>query len=142
MAVATRGPLPKRSDQRRRKNLEVQPDIVVLPSVLPSVEHPPADQEWYQTVKGLYESLALSGQAQFYEPSDWAFAYMTCDILSRGLIAERMPAMLIASCMADLSRLGVTEGDRRRMRVELQRNPEGVADAKVFKLAKYQSVAK
>ena len=142
MPGGPRGPVPKRSAVRRRRNLESVPDVVTLPVTQELAGTPLADDSWHPIVKSLYDSLARSGQAQFFEPSDWAFALLTCELLSRGLCAEKMPAMLISSCMSDLSRLGVTEGDRRRMRVELQRDikDEG-EDAKVLKLNKYKHAA-
>lgn len=139
-----RGPVPKRSDQRRRRNKTTESgaatkaDVVELTT--PTTPAPAADTAWHPSVVDLYESLAKSGQAQFFEPSDWAFARLTCELLSRGLSTQKMPAMLIAGCMSDLARLGVTEGDRRRMRIELQRNSgdDGAEKAKVLKLAQYR----
>ena len=142
VAGGPRGPVPKRSDVRRRTNADTRADIVAIPVTPVPVDHPPADDAWHPTVKALYVSLATSGQAQFFEPSDWSFAFLTCEILSRALLAEKMPAILISSCMSDLSRLGVTEADRRRMRVELLRVKDEGEDAKMLKLNKYKRAAR
>jgi hypothetical protein len=120
-----------------------KPDIVNLPTIPVAVECEPADENWHPAVIRLYDSLAKSGEVQFFEPSDWAFARLTCDILTRWFAdPEKMPAMLVSSCMANLTRLGVTEGDRRRMRVELERGGEQAEPASVAIMAKYRNAAK
>jgi hypothetical protein len=63
--------------------------------------------------------------SRFYTPSDWAFGYAVCDALntaSTAIVASiggvSVNAML--ACLSSLSRLGITEGDRRKLRIELQ----------------------
>lgn len=141
MAGGPRGPVPKRSAQRRRRNIDAKPDIVALPVSSDSTERPLASEFWPETVSRLYESLAKSGQSQFYEPSDWAFAHLLCDMLARGFAAEKMPALIVTGVMADLARLGVTEGDRRRMRIELERADPNAQPASISRMDKYRRAA-
>ena len=131
------GPIPKRSDQRRRRNAGPKVDKV---SATAAVNVPEPDENWPDVVQNLFRSLGRSGQAEFYQESDWAFARLTCELLARGLSAEKMPAMLITAVMADLARLGVTEGDRRRMRIEVERS-EPEMPASVAIMDKYRRAA-
>jgi hypothetical protein len=63
--------------------------------------------------------------SRYYTPSDWAFGYAVCDAMNTAstvVLANiggvSVNAML--ACLNSLSRLGITEGDRRRLRIELQ----------------------
>src|SRR4051794_35070560 len=73
-------PMPKRSDQRRRRN---KPDTPLRKGqAQPFVECPPADPEWDKRAIAWYDSLALSGQSVFYEPTDWNTAQAAGALLS------------------------------------------------------------
>lgn len=114
------GPIPKRSDQRRRRNKSDGPSLVKAPGGA-APEVPPADEEWHPIAAGWYESLAQSGQAQFYEASDWATAYYVAEAMSRNLNSVRFSAQLFQAVMSGMTDLLTTEGARRRARVELER---------------------
>ena len=86
----------------------------------------------------VYESLSRSGQAQFYEPSDHAFAWVVCQLLSDALFADKPNANLIAACFSGLDRLLVTEADRRRARMEFERAEPAGEPAKVAIMARYK----
>jgi hypothetical protein len=109
-----------------------------------AVSVPPADPEWHEIARDWYESLAKSGQARWYEPSDWATARYIAEAMSRNLSAgAKFSAVLFASVLSGMSTLLVTEGDRRRVRVELERASEG-GDASgdvVSELAEYRERA-
>lgn len=113
------GPVAKRSDQRRRTN---KPDLPIATAAgAAKVPIPDVDPEWHPIARRWFESLAASGQAAFYEPSDWAQAAFIAEGMSRCLSAERMSAQMFASVDTASVRLMVTEGDRRRLKVELER---------------------
>jgi hypothetical protein len=132
--MGQRGPVPKRSDQRRRTNKPENP-ITKAPGAAPfTPARPPS--EWHPAAKRWYESLALSGQSAFYEPSDWATAEIIAESISRDLKPQvvgvtrgrgpvrsdpaegRQPRRLP---QGDVGSLLVTEGDRRRVSLELER---------------------
>lgn len=132
--MGTRGPVNKRSDQLRRRNT---PDVDVdTAPAAKNVTIPVADEEWHPIARQWYESLEPSGQSVYYEPSDWATAYLIAESISRDLnpqfvavteqgdvIKERIPmkgASLTAYLRA-MTALMTTEGDRRRARLELER---------------------
>jgi hypothetical protein len=141
MAVATRGPVPKRSNTRRRRNTGSEPTVI---SSRPTEIPYPADSKWLPSVKRLWESLAQSGMSQFFEPTDWAFGYITLGVLNDALTntnntTGQISHAAITGILASLSRLGVTEGDRRRLRIELESEaPEG--DPKIAIMADYRRI--
>lgn len=76
-------------------------------------------------------SLAGSGQARFYEPSDWQTARYVAESMSRNLSAGRFSSQHFAAVMSAMTDLLTTEGARRRARLELDRpEPESKPGAK------------
>ncbi|MFL1444044.1 phage terminase small subunit [Nocardiopsis protaetiae] len=136
------GPVPKRSDQRRRRNKPAGGDVTKAPS-RGSPSAPEADPGWHPIARDWFSSLAESGQAQFYEPSDWATARVWAELLSRQLESGRPSAQMIASWSAGATELLTTEGARRRARVELDKVPvvDEAAAAKVARMDAYRKAA-
>lgn len=134
------GPIPKRSSQRRRQNkvhtdrVEVAEQVVV-PDLDVDDPHPIA--------RDLYESLRLSGQAQWYEPSDWQRARVFIHLLSNQLKAGKPSSMMYTALQRDMDALLISEGERRRVRMEIERSPvdTSVEDAKVAQMARYRQAA-
>lgn len=85
------------------------------------VTRPPTQAHWHPIAKDWYESLAISGQSMFYEPSDWAAAQYVADIITRNLSAGKFSAVLFAAAWSAMGELMTTEGSRRRLRLELER---------------------
>jgi hypothetical protein len=124
--MGTRGPAPKRTSQRRRAN---KPDTpVVTGTAGPRPRIPAADRNWHPIARGMFESLGKSGQSSFFEASDWQSARLAAEATSRLLKAERISAQLLAAVDAMWARLLMTEADRRRLRIELDR-PTADTDA-------------
>lgn len=128
------GPPPKRSDQRRRTNKPAVP--VDKAEGAGPFEPPAADEGWHPVAVQWFSSLAGSGQARFYEPSDWATAFVIAESMSRefkpqvvGVDLEGKPIFAkvppkgasLAAWLKGMTALMVTEGDRRRLRLELER---------------------
>lgn len=139
MTGAPRGPVPKKEAERRRRNddgvelIKINLDELIAGEV----EVPAADPNWHPIATHFYESLQKSGQAIWLEPSDWSVAYILAESLSRdlkpqfvGMSEETGEAILmtiplkgssLSSYLKAFSALLVTEGDRRRLRIELER---------------------
>lgn len=132
--MGSRGPVPNRSDQRRRRN-EPEVPITTAPGA-DDAEQPAPDEAWHLIARRIYDSLAESGQSHYYEPSDWAAAYLMCESISRDLqpqfvgftdsgevITESIPlkGASLSAYRAVMATLLMTEGDRRRASLELQR---------------------
>jgi hypothetical protein len=90
------------------------------PLELPDLPEP--DPDWHDIASDWYLSLQSSGQAAFYQPSDWATARYAAELMSRLLASDRAPnGQLVAALNSVMGSLLTTEGDRRRARVELER---------------------
>lgn len=157
-----RGPVPKRSEERRRRNKDPEGAVELVKVDLDNliageVEIPLVPEEWDPITLNLWDSLAKSGQAIFYEPSDWATAYAVCEVLDRWLKPQEvrvgkketaelldidddgkpvvlrgeeyifeekilaMPGGVLTAILKGLASLMALEGDRRRLRIELDR---------------------
>lgn len=129
------GPVPKRSSQRRRRN---KPEVPIDRAFgAAEVPVPEPDPDWHPMATRWYESLERSGQSQWYEPSDWAAAQIIAESMSRDLkpqflgISEMTGEVVRGTVPINGTRLSgylkawtallVTEGDRRRARIELER---------------------
>jgi hypothetical protein len=114
------GPIPARSDQRVRRN---KPDVPIdKVTVIGGVSVPDLGLlDPHPLVVDFYLSLADSAQCRYYEPSDWQmarFCFHFCDVL---LKSGRPSSQLLAAVNSMLTDLLVTEGARRRVRLEVER---------------------
>lgn len=109
------GPPPKRSDQRRRRN-----KVDVDKAVPDGLERAPKlTGKHSAAARRFWEALSQSGQAQFFEPSDWAAAELV--VLAIDEFRRNPSGSMLSSISSMMSNLLVTEGDRRRLRLELER---------------------
>lgn len=139
-----RGPVPKRSEERRRGDRS-ETGITLTRVSVPDVDVvvAPANPDWHPIARGFYESLSTSGQSRFYEPSDWALAYLVCHMMDEALEDPKgISAAKMGAIMAPMGDLLITEGARRRARVELTRASEPeVISADVTALDAYRKIA-
>ena len=140
--MGTRGPVPKRSDQVRRTNNKGQEEKVYVEG---SVTVPEPEANWHPLAVQLWESMKESGQSRYYEPSDWAVAAVLMNDLSSYLRSRKRPGVKLTALMSGLSNLLVTEGDRRRVRLEIERAGDGQAvpedDGTVVIMDQYRKMA-
>lgn len=144
--MGARGPIGKRSEERMgHRSKEEKDSITKAPSGPPPdlPELPEPDALWHPIASDWYLSLRESGQAAFYQPSDWAVARYAADLMSKVLLSERGPnGQLVAALNSVMSSLLTTEGDRRRARMELERQkPAGTRLASVSPLDSYRDIA-
>lgn len=119
------GPIAKRAEERRRRN-KVDTDTVEM---IGKVDVPPANEEWHPIAVDWYESLAKSGQAKYYEPSDWAAAQLLANQMSGMLLSGKPSAVMFAAVWSAMGDLLTTEGERRRVRLEVNRKAEKPAES-------------
>lgn len=120
--MGDRGPIPGRSEHQRGHRTKAEKAAVekaVVVAVLP-VSQPDADPSWMPMARDWYVSLAHSGQAVYYQPSDWQTARIWAEVLSKQLEGARLSAQMIAAWSAAAGELLTTEGSRRRAKLELQ----------------------
>lgn len=121
------GPPPKRSTQRRRRNAPSKP--VTKAEADGVVRGPKLTGKHTAVARRWYERLQMSGQAQFFQESDWSAAELV--VVAIDAYVRKPTAMMLASITSAQSNLLVTEGDRRRLSVELEsaeESEEGEAD--------------
>jgi hypothetical protein len=122
----SRGPIPKRSDQRIRRNRpDVEIETVSAIGVVPVPEFDLSDV--HPLVNELFLSLKDSAQSRFYEPSDWAYAKFTLHFADVLLKSSRPSGQLLSTVQTMLTDLLLTEGARRRVRLEVERNQSEAA---------------
>lgn len=172
------GPPRKRDAERRRRNkdgvetISVNLDELISEEVeIPAPPMTTTGYRWFENEDGrlereeieldepvcawepltvsFWESFSRSGQAIFYEPSDWMTAYALMEVLDRWLKPQEikvgqigsasgenaggdvryvfewkivaMPGGVLTAILKGLASLMATEGDRRRLRIELER---------------------
>jgi hypothetical protein len=71
-----------------------------------------------------YKALRLSGQSEYFEPSDWAAALYVVEAITRNLEATRFSSQLFAVVWQAMDSLLTTEAARRRARIEVERGLE------------------
>lgn len=138
--MGERGPVNKRIDQKHgHRSKEELAQVEQAPGA-EEVEFPEVDADWHPIARRWFEALGKSGQSRFYEPSDWAEAQLVAEVMSRALLADKINGPLLTALMQGSTRLMATEGDRRRMRLELVRGNDVDADeeAAVSYLAEYR----
>lgn len=148
--MGERGPAPKRDAERRRRNArEVETQKVDIGELIKlPVDIPTVPEEWHPTARFLFESFSKSGQAMFYEPTDWATIYVVCEQIHHNLSEKEvllgldgngepittrmvvpMPGAVLNAVLKSMSMLLATEADRRRLSLELERNkPEATVE--------------
>lgn len=137
--MGARGPVPNRSEDlarpRSRKGSDEQP---VTKGEMKPVKVPNADRNWHPIAQRLWDSLKTSGQADFYQNSDWAFAFSLCEDLSYYKKAGKRSGQMLQTIYSAFERLLVTEGDRRRVRIELTEPVPEQDSAAVVAIADYK----
>jgi hypothetical protein len=116
------GPVPKRSDERIRRN-KVDIEKVTAIGKVPVPDLGLADA--HPMVRSMYRAMRESAQSKYFEPSDWEFARFTMYFVDNLLKQGKPSSLLLQQVNSMLSSLLVTEGDRRRVRMEVERDHSG-----------------
>lgn len=133
-----RGHVPKRSSERMGHRTKAEKEAVQKIPVSGAVEQPPADPDWHEIATDWYESLATSGQAIFFEPSDWAAARYVAVVMTKNLNATRFNGQLFSGVWSAMNDLMSTEGARRRFRLELERTQSDSDSKEASIIAEYR----
>lgn len=100
---------------------------------------PEPNPEWCEVALGLWLAASTSGQADFYQDSDWWTLYMTCDQITYLYEQTKRSPEFLKSIYSALGSLMFTEADRRKAHVELAESGEGSEDAALTALADYKA---
>lgn len=140
--MGTRGPIPNRTEDlardRSRNGVERNQGEVTF-GTMKGVKVPHPDKGWHPIATQLYKAARASGQADFYQQSDWAMLYSICDDLSHYKKSQKRSSQMAATIYAALTSLLVTEGDRRRARLELQQPTPESKPAEVYAIESYRN---
>lgn len=122
--MAVTGPIPKRDDERIRRNKpEVETTVIEMIGAVTAPALGIADP--HPLVQDMYDSLMESGQSKYFEPSDWQFARLTMIFVNDLLKSYKPSAVMLQTVNGMLSDLLFTEGQRRRVRMEIERADSG-----------------
>ncbi len=136
------GPIGKRDAERGRRNKPENEGKVSLAKGTAYGGDPfPVKDHWHEMAIDWYESLSESGIREFYERSDWATAMIVAEELTNyfNTSTSRRSAQMLTALFSMMTSLGATEGDRRRMRIELEKPKTEIASVGVTALAGYKS---
>ena len=136
------GPIGKREAERTRRNKPENEGGVSLAKGTALGGDPfPAKDYWHPMATEWYKSLSESGIAAFYERSDWATAMIVAEELTHYLntSTSRRSAQMLTALFSMMTSLGATEGDRRRMRIELEKPQAEIQSTGVTELANYKA---
>jgi len=126
------GPVANReSDLARPRERRGGDQMSVTKGELRKVSIPHADPDWHPIARKLWDGMKTSGQADFFQNSDWAMAYAIMDDLSLYKKSGRRSSQMAQVIYASLGRLLVTEADRRAIRIELHEPETGEDEASV-----------
>lgn len=120
------GPLPKNPEDRVRRNKTGEDGLGDEVYELEGEVKPPAGIRFgEEVVQAMWEALKKSVNRQFYEPTDWAYAVLTLTQWDNVLKKGEVPgAMLLSALDGMLSKMLVTEADRRRLRIHARRQKQ------------------
>jgi hypothetical protein len=149
--MGTRGPVPKRDAERRRTNEKAieTTHVEIDETDVPTFSAPEPDENWHSVARQLWDSFLTSGQRFLLEPSDWALLFVACEDLSREMKPRKinlgldgrgdpiiveanlpMPGGKLSALVKMMGNLLATEGDRRRMAIEIDRASHKLAGEK------------
>jgi hypothetical protein len=119
--VGARGPVPKRSEERVRRNKPETPVDkieVIGPVEVPELNFP----DPHPLTVDLYASLSQSAQSRFYEASDYQMARAILHFFDIEVKKGKASAQMVQTVFSQLTDLLLTEGARRRVRLEVERD--------------------
>lgn len=121
--MAGRGPAPKDPSQRRRRNADPVPTVVVAADGEVRGPELPAGYDWPLATREWWETWRSSPQAQTFTDTDWGFLLDTA-LLHAELWAGN--AAVASELRLRVAKFGATPEDRARLRLQVQ-EPEGAA---------------
>lgn len=125
------GPVPKRSEDRIRRNLEPPTEKVVA---FGAVVQPDLDfEDPHPTVVRMWAALGDSAFTKYYEPTDWEMARVMLHFLDGQLKSFKANANMVSVIQSMMSDLLFSEGSRRRVRLEIER--EALKQGQVLDIA-------
>jgi hypothetical protein len=138
--MGQRGPVPNRSDDLSRERDADRGDRAPITKGLSRpATIPDPDPEWHPIALMLWTAALESGQADFYESSDYAWLWNICEELDQYKRSTKRSSMMFAALNQAFEALLITEGARRRVRIELQDETDDEDEAVVKQMDDYRN---
>lgn len=141
--IGSRGPVPKKDAERRRRNKTDdsgkpnESEVVYVGDI--TFDHSVLrNANWHQTVLDLWDAQSQSYPANWMQPADWAMLAVHCESLSRALSPQLLninpvtgeevwgEVPLNGATLSAINKLAsmllMSEGDRRRLNIELEKD--------------------
>lgn len=99
---------------------------------------PPADRDWSKRAKEMYKAARTSGQADYFQQTDVARLRFLLDQVTYYEGQPNRSAMMLQVITSEMTSLLFSEGDRRRVRIELSRTDNSDEDARVIAINSYR----
>ena len=141
--------IPNRSENLARpRERKGKDQVPVTNGVARPVYWPEIPADWHDIATMVWDAARNSGQADFYQQSDIAILYSLCEDLSHykkpfttkdGIEYDKRSGQMLQTIMSSLASLLLTEGDRRRLRIELQAPPDDKPAASVAVMDDYRA---
>lgn len=141
--MGDRGPSGKRSDMKNGHRTKAELGEITKGSAGAEIVWFDAPADWQELTRYMYEGIQVSGETKYFEQSDVvAVRYLLENVdisirpyekMSDGktvlddsgkpiMVVPKPNSNLVSAIMSGLGNLGLTEGDRRRMKMELVRD--------------------
>lgn len=144
------GPAPNRPGDHARERDAARGGKAWTPGTMRPVTIPSPPDYWDNVIVMAWESLQSSGMADFYQNSDWAYAYVVLDELAayrrkgtdpntgQPYPTHKVSGQMFAALTTALTKLGMAEGDRRSMRIALEQPPSEDKPAQLVAMDGYK----
>ena len=132
------GPVPKRSEERLGHANGKLSENPISRGELRPVKWPSADRSWSKRAKQLWNSVKVSGQSDYFQQSDIARIAFLMDQVTYYENAKSKSAMMFQTICSEMTTLLFSEGDRRRVRIELAKPDSSVEDAQLVAIKGYK----
>lgn len=122
--MGERGPAPQRKANLvgHRSKAELEGETVTKIPMAGKVKIPAAGPWTAPIATNLYNSARRSGQSKYWEESDWYVLWLACDEIDDHITTPRgRSAQKLMAINQMLGNLLLTEGDRRRVGMEIER---------------------
>ena len=153
--MGARGPIPNASDDLARdRSRKGKDQVAVTKGVRIEPRIWEADPEWSPLAVDLFDSASTSGQMDFYQDTDWVMLKFLCGEITAyenayktyttESGAKRTPVrngQWLSAILSLATSLLTTEGDRRRVRIELAAAETKKPDFTLIAMDAYRGVA-
>lgn len=135
-----RGPVPKRSEDRRRANKPESQGAAETESAEAGQRPSELGFGAHPIIQRLWDVLGESAEAKFYSAADWERVRLELYFGNTILLNDKIGAMAWATFQSGLSELLISPADKRRAGIELKpKTADPDEEAAVVQLAEYQA---